>query len=221
MKKFVLVCVLAFSASSVNATALYNDFTTFNGMLGTSVTDDYENPAYNNFNTDVEMSSVLGETSYQATGFANFNLVADDRLGSGHHYCAGCNGSFLLDFSSTSVGSASGVFGVGFDVISQQLVFGTTAFVTFGDGSTSNYALDTALDYVGEEDYFWGITSEFSISSIHFGLIDGGTNTDESVQVMALDNLTIGSIASVPEPSMLALLFIGLIGLGFVSKRRN
>lgn len=218
MKYFFVIMTLALATSSVNATVLYNDRTTFDGMLGSSVTDDYENAAYDYINTDAAMSAVLGETVYQSTGFTDLNIVTDNTSGD-NAYCSGCNGSFLLDFTSTSVGSASGVFGVGFDVHSSQNVFGTTAFVTFGDGSTVNYALAAASDM----DYFWGITSELLISSIHFGLIDGGTNTDNSVQRMALDDLTIGnelgSSSSVPAPASVLLLGLGLLGLAANRKK--
>ena len=214
MRKFFVICTLLIATSTVNATVLYNDRTTFEGMLGSSVTDDYENTAYNFSNSDAAMSAVLGETNYQSTGHPNTNLVVDSISGD-HAYCAGCNGSFLLDFTSTSVGSASGVFGVGFDAHSAQVLDAVVAFVTFGDGSTMNYDLPAASDM----DYFWGITSELFISSIHFGLLDGGTTT---VERMAIDDLTIGSEggnASVPAPASVLLLGLGLLGLAANRKR--
>lgn len=216
MKKYVIACAFALTATSVNATVLYNDRTIFEGTLGTSIVDDYENPAYAFNNTNAEMSAVLGETTYETTGFDNWNLVTNI-TGDDHAYCAGCNGSFLLDFNSTSVSETGGVYGVGFDVHSAESVRGSTAFVTFGDGTTENYTLADASDM----DYFWGITSELLISTIHFGLVDGGVNTS-GTQRMSLDDLTIGNEAgsnAVPAPASLLLLGIGLLGLAASRKK--
>src|SRR5690606_13616431 len=94
------------------ATVTYNNSASFTAELGFSVTDDYENPSYVFIQSDAVMSAVLGETEYESTGFSDLNIV--DGI-TEHYYCAGCNGSFILDFKSTSVGTTSGVFGVGFD----------------------------------------------------------------------------------------------------------
>jgi hypothetical protein len=184
------------------ASTLYSSRLIFLASLGTTVTDDYENPAYTTHMSDATMNAVLNETVYQTTGFANNDQVFP--FGSGNHiYCAGCNGSFLLTFTSTTVGNASGVFGVGLDVV--DINNGYTAFVTFGDNSTANFALPP----VGS---FWGITDPVSIKSIAFGLPNGGTTTDIS---FAMDNLTIGS--GVPEPTAFSLMGAGLALL--VAKR--
>jgi len=217
MKKiFLLLTLLGFSGAA-SAALLYNDRLTFESALSSSITDTYQDPAYSFINTDAEMSAVLGETQYTSTGFSDLNLVTGG-AGGDMSYCSGCNGSFLLDFTSTSVGDSSGVFGVGFDVTSAQNVFGTYAYITFGNGTTENFLLPDANADTG--DYFWGVTDELMISSIHFGLIDGGTNTNNSIQRMALDDLTIGGSASVPEPSTMFLFAIGLLGMAVSVKKR-
>jgi hypothetical protein len=73
----------------------------FASSLSVSVTDRYEN-------------ALLGETRYRSTGFADTNMVFS-ALGNTYD-CAGCNGSFELSFTSTSVGGSGGVFGVGLGI---------------------------------------------------------------------------------------------------------
>src|SRR4029079_6046705 len=127
------------------------------------------------------------------------------------YYCAGCNGSYLLDFTGTSVATTSGVFGAGLDVVGAENPHGTHAFVTHGDGSTEDFI-------VPQVDAFWGSTSNLLIKTILLCLANGGTNTDFDVQVMAMDNLTIGS--AVPEPTTLTL--VGVVAAAaIVTVRRR
>jgi hypothetical protein len=213
MKKTLLglaaLSTLIFSTSSF-AAVIYSDSTSFTTGLYTTVVDNYENAGYTFIQDNSSMSSVLGETDYQTTGFSDLNIVFGTGVGGNHMYCAGCNGSFLLDFTSTSVSGANGVYGVGFDY------FNTTeplynAFVTYGDGSTENFALASAW---GSALQFWGITSNLGISSIHLGLTDGIDTQEGS---FAIDNLTIGKL---PEPAGLLLLGLGLLGLVAARKRQ-
>lgn len=124
------------------------------------------------------MSAVLGQTTYVTTGFPNHNLVNHAGTASAD-YCAGCNGSFSLGFTSTTVGNSSGVFGVGFDVLAASP--DEFAFVTFGDASTANYSLSPTS--------FFGITSTLEIRSIDVGLRNRGATISNTVEI---DNLTIG-----------------------------
>jgi len=212
-----MVAIAALTPLTAGAAVIYADRTSFESQLSASITDDYSGytGGSSTILSDAAMSAVLGETSYRTTGFTNWNIVVAS--GADYNYCSGCNGSYLLDFTTTSVGTAIGVFGVGLDIASAQNVFGTTAFVTFGDGSTANYAIPVAN--AGTGDKFWGITDDLLIASIHFGLVDGGTNTDNSIQRMAMDDLTIGA-KRVPEPGTLLLISAGLFGLQFSRRKR-
>lgn len=213
--RLISVSVFTLIAPMSHATFMtYDDRTTFESTLGTIITDDYSNALYqngdknNNLNvsvfSDSAMSAVIGETEYTTTGTPNYNLIINKTTDP--KYCAGCAGSFLLQFTTTSVGNASGVFGVGFDITSNSQSFPYDAFVTFGDDSTMNIDL-------GAGARFFGITADIGVKSIHLGLTDGGTTTSGG---FAMDNLTIGSV---PEPTILALLSLGFAGLGLTRYR--
>ena len=216
---FGLVVFASFSLSfNAYATLIYTDRTTFQDRLDALIIDDYSDPGYLvgdldnaptfHVHSNVHMSGIIGETRYTTTGF-NFDVNIVSSLGT---YCAGCNGSFLLDFTGTSVGDSSGVFGVGFDL--QRNDFGIySAFVQFGNGITQDFGLST-IPYRGMPE-FWGITSDSKISSIH---ISNGGLPSYSGSVI-IDNLTIGNAATVPEPATLALVGIGLAGIGYMRRK--
>ncbi|WP_422344499.1 PEPxxWA-CTERM sorting domain-containing protein [Parasphingorhabdus sp.] len=216
MKKFLLLTssALMLVAPANAATTVYADATNFNGALGTSVVDDYENAGYVFFQDDAAMSAVVGETRYETTGSPNSNIVFD--AGGNQLYCAGCNGSFNLFFDTTSVGTSGGVFGVGFDFFNSEPLRNFDALVTFGDGSTQLY--DLALSPISRLDFF-GLTSDLLISSIAFGP-DGETSSSGS---FGIDNLTIGNMGAVPEPATWAFMIFGFgaVGGALRSNRRR
>lgn len=229
MKKLALgaslFALLLCSVTSANAAVIYQDSDAFKASFNSTIVDDYEHPGYqqgfyNESGSDEEgswsfsllwqddMNAVVGETRYSNTsgGFPNPwspHTIWSSDLYPGNHYCAGCNGSFLLDFTNTSIGDSNGVQGAGFDLVYETSIFG---FVTYGDGSTENFDLS---DYLG----FWGIYSELNISTIHIGLENGGS-TFALENMVSIDNLIIGNDrATVPEPSGLLLSLFGLAAL--------
>jgi len=207
MFKKLLPLLFLFAGLQVNAAVMfYDDKGAFESSLDSIVIDDYSNTSYTFMNTDAAMSSVLGETDYKSTQYANFNLVQSFDTS----YCSGCNGSFLLSFTTTSVGTAEGVYGAGFDVLFNSADNPYYAFTTYADGSTTNDLLSTG---------FFGITADVLIESIHMGL-SGGAKTNGGS--FALDNLTIGTIGGqVPEPAIIALFGLGLVGIGFARRRQS
>ena len=196
-----------------DGTNQYNDRTAFESALGTIILDDYQAVGYLtgdvsdggtlDIHTNANMSGILGETEYFTTGFSNWNFILGP-LGGDKDYCAGCNGSFRLIFTSTSVGTASGVYGAGFDVLSNSPALPYHAFITFGDNTTLDVALPSGAS-------FFGITSKLDIQFIHLGLAGGGTTTQGS---FLMDNLTIGNVLA---PGVLVLLGLA----GFASRRRR
>lgn len=217
-----MLCLTATAA--VNAGVIL-DRPTFVGGISDAITDDYSDPGYVFFQADAVMSAVVGETDYRATGFENVNLVPT--VGDNNYYCSGCNASFELSFTSTSIGNANGVFAVGFDYFNRGNP-GYIASVVFGDGSTSDFALDlvgTTADISG----FFGITAVEGIRSIHLGLANGESTRLGS---FGIDNLTIGcdpaqanrcfgDSQEIPLPTTPALLGVGLVMLSLVRRRRG
>lgn len=193
-------------------TTIYTDRPSFEASLGASVIDDYSNSGYTFLQSNAVMSSVLGETDYASTGFLpnEINIVSQAEF----YYCAGCNGSFILSFTTTSVGTADGVFGVGFEFYnglgSLEPIY--HAFATFGDGSQQNIPLPFALLFF-PFDTFFGITSDLSIKSIAIGLPNGQATNLGS---FGIDNLTIGK----PVPGPLPILGVGA-SFGFSRKLRK
>ena len=197
------------------ATTIYADRTSFEASLSASVLDNYSSPGYSFRQSNAAMSRVLGETDYSSTGFLpdEINIVSDLAGTVDYFYCAGCNGSFVLSFTMTSVGTPDGVFGVGFEFFNRgtPLVPLYDAFVTFGDGSQQNIPLPFAAFpplYA-----FFGITSNLSVKSIAFGLPNGQATKEG---FFGIDNLTIGK----PVPGPLPLLGVGA-AFGFSRKLRK
>jgi len=99
--------------------SFYTDRATFEAALVAMVTDHYDSPPYPAvwaIHSDAAFSAFLGETDYHSTGFENTNMRQDSG-----NYCAGCNGSFLLSFQTTSVTqSGAGVYGVGLDILANS-----------------------------------------------------------------------------------------------------
>jgi hypothetical protein len=196
--------------SAEAGTTIYTDRPSFEASLGASVIDDYSNPGYTFLQSNAVMSNVLGETDYASTGFLpfEFNIVSQNEF----YYCAGCNGSFTLSFTKTSVGTPDGVFGVGFEFVNDPSGGGYGAFVTYGDSSQQNIPVPSGVVFFPFTTFF-GITSDLSIKSIAIGLPNGQPTNRGS---FGIDNLTIGK----PVPGPLPLLGIGA-ALGFSRKLRK
>lgn len=229
----VSLLVLHASPSHATATVTYTYKPTFLSVVGTTITDTYDAPGYQSgvptlsgghILTDAAMSAVLGETTYKSTYLSNYNDVyhVSSSIPSNNVYCAGCNGSFQLGFSSTSISRANGVYGVGFNFINQSINQGPgyTAYVTFGDGSAQNYLLpDATQNGAGGLGGFFGIKSDLQITSIAFGGTDGATT---GLGSFSIDNLTIGAApTTIPLPASLPLFASGLCGLVLLHRRRR
>jgi len=206
----VLCCAPVLQAQ----TTQYATRSPFAATLGTTVFDDYQNAGYTGVMTTAAVNAVRNETKYLPTLHLNSNFLFDT-------YCAGCNGSYQLNFATTSVSGANGVFGVGLDYWNTGGP-SYVAFVTFGDNSTQNFSLNT-IPFA--ERNFFGLTSTLLIKTIDFGLANGVTSGGGS---FGQDNLLIGNALPVvgvptiaPEPSSLALVGFGIAGLMFARRRTS
>lgn len=158
----------------------YADQLVFQSDIVNTVTDDYSNPNYVFNQSNAVMSAVLGETDYMSTGHNNLNLVVG--MPGSPRYCSGCNGSFELSFTTTSVGNAVGVNGVGLFVQAHDVGMPYFAFITFGDGTTANIQMPPANS-------FWGVAAPERIERIHFGLSMGVSTTNGYFE---MDDLIVG-----------------------------
>jgi len=183
--RFLMTFIVAISLSSLAHAAtptFYTDRGAFQAGLGSFLTDDYSPasgyPSEFNIYDNAVMSAFFGQTDYFTTGFLNWNIISSEI------YCAGCNGSFRLIFTSTSFTQGGvGIFGAGVDIVSNDSSLPYHAFITYGDATTESRALPAGSS-------FFGVTAPELIESIHFGLSDGSPTTSGS---FAIDNLTIGN----------------------------
>lgn len=203
VKRTAFVCFLVLFALMANGAlaqvTTYSDRASFEASLIYLTTDDYEHPGYTTgdiSNGDLidqfsifAMNAVFDETRYipdKGPPFYSRVYINTVRSDTNHIYCAGCNNSFVLDFTSTSYGDASGVKGVGFTTGFSRWHYDpylpAVATVTFGDDSTQDYTLFTQK--------FFGIVADQKIKSIHVGGPDGA----EAALNFSfdMDNLTIG-----------------------------
>jgi hypothetical protein len=216
---FITACSLvATLCAQSRAATVYTDRGLFQAQLGSSLTDDYQNPKYINQLTNVQMNAVLNQTEYFPTEFSNVNVFTFDSSTGNQGYCAGCNGTFIADFQHTSYGSLLGVFGVGLDILSNSSPIpgdGATldALVQFSDGTTQDFGLQK--NSLTDSPTFFGITDARGIETINFGI--NGQPSNEVTFIV--DNLTIGTANLTPEPSSLLLFAFGLTGLGALLKR--
>ncbi len=175
---------------------------------GSISTDGYETsngyPAAFSILSAAVMSAAFGETDYASTFFVipDWNFITGSS-GIDQNYCAGCNGSFRLSFTTASeICSGSvldGVFGVGFDIESHSFSGSPagpySAFVTYGDGTTENFNFPAGAS-------FFGITSPDLINNIHVAVNNVPTGSGS----ITIDNMTLGNslggCSGAPAPTL-------------------
>ena len=102
--------------------------------------------------------------------------------------------------------SAAGMTAIGFDFGTLNGTFGTQTSVTVLDSLGNSYNI-TAPGQPALS--FFGLTSDVVLTSVR---VTG--------ELLVLDNVTTGSAAAVPLPGSLALVLLGLAGVGLRQHRR-
>lgn len=211
--RFALLTILVLNCPEAGASTIFTSSASFFSSVGFYLTDDYQHLDY--MTGDIEdqlivdrftnnrMSAIFGETIYRTTGFPNnypdgqTNSVAYYGVGNERYYCGGCNGSFQLDFTATSVGDGDGVYGVGLNVGGNIASFPFYAYVIFSDNTSASFLMPI-VEGGGVQKNFWGITSDTKIRTIDFGGYNGAAVAMGS---FLIDDLTIA--ASIPTQAHL------------------
>jgi hypothetical protein len=206
------VSIAAISSPPAGSVTLFDSRTEFAAAAGDLLIDDFEDPGYAEFQSDDSMNAVKGLTRYETTFFPDFNEVIE--LPGGHVYAGGfTSGSFRLDFTAESLGG-SGVRAVAFDYFN-DVASPYAAFVSFADGTSRGFTLQTAGFQLPPLPLFFGLTSDVAITQIHIGLAGGGAT---SGNLFALDDLSVAT--PVPEPGTMTLLGIGVATFAWARSRR-
>lgn len=227
VRSIILLTTIIIS-NSASAAMLYSDRDLFNQSVGASIVDGYDSETYG-WNpddpygsvrlTDEDLNSLSPEVVYSTEHGINYVGYAYTYQTDPGVFCSGCNLAFTMDFTGTSIGSSSGIYGMGLDIVYNSasdpyITEIRHAYVTFGDGSMIDYALPKIG--VAAAGVFWGITSDELITSITF---DDPESYIATTSLM-IDNLTIAT-SPVPVPAAVWLFGSGLIGIIGIARRKK
>ena len=121
-----------------------------------------------------------------------------------------------IDTSPDLIDTITAILG-GFDTaVGGFLFLDFTSAVTLNAFDASNTLIESVTTTFSSGWQFIGLTSGTNIAKVEFISTSQPTFDD-----FALDDFHFGAASPVPEPSLLALLSIGLVGVGVVHRRRK
>lgn len=210
-------CVfIAFVASTarVSATIITNQ-ATFNALYSGLTTNSFEGFVAPGLNGSLSNPFVVSGASIAST----IAVVAVDREFSNPNIPAGPSDFLHAGFNG-------GVFTIDLDPGTNVVGFNLGELLNGDTTSSGSVSVDVFADgnHVFGETY---TTANVGLFSTFFGIANMGNlsrvviDSQNSSGTAALDNLTVGTLSTVPEPATLALMVLGLAGFGLRRRHLN
>ena len=212
LKTSVCSITLLLASQSANALLIYTDAAAYDSAVTTTITEDFESYAVSG-TTGGGALTLIDFDHFSASSSPDAVKVLDVTWAFSQNTTAGGSQYLYLDTDLGLTGSVTSLFNfdsaitsIGFNYSYNPSWAPENLEVTIG--SDSFILGDVNSAGIG----FWGITTDTSFTSlsINSGLISG----------YGIDDVRLSSAsASVDEPSVLLLLCIGLLGLGFQNRK--
>ena len=202
LRKLAVVVVLL-SPMAANADLIYTDWASWTAATSSITTLDFEGmrPEFSS-GIGLGTSTTIGGVTFES---GNMYVLSESYEENGERFCLD-TGDCLLGFRPGLTVLHGATTSLAFDVRGyneESSIFS----MLLSDGQIFDFAV---ANPVGG---FWGITTDVPITSILIGT--------RSLEYVAIDNFSFGTATSVPEPSTLALLSIGLFGMAVARRRRQ